>query len=165
MSGTVAVRGETAGGRGGSGCLSRLDSDRCGHFRKAISGLPCACVRQHQRREKRCVSGHQLMLCILTVHLNLSLFILQQTAMARKANKHITWLGFTANVLSLGAYFWIYEFSSCCGEAWRSQSEGLGDRLVGGCQWSSWNLMRIWGLCKYRSTEVVANAADWFNVK
>lgn len=61
-------------------------------------------------QEKRCVLGHQLMLCILTIHLNLSLFILQQTAMAGKVNKQIAWLGLAANVLSLGAVFDFMSF-------------------------------------------------------
>lgn len=60
--------------------------------------------------EKRRVSGHQLILCILTIHLNLRLFISRQPAMARKVNKHIAWLGSAANVFSLGAVFDFMSF-------------------------------------------------------
>lgn len=56
MSGTVAVRGETGEGGGGRGWLSRLDSDRCGHFRglfldssvylrKRVCKCKCVCTR------------------------------------------------------------------------------------------------------------------------
>lgn len=43
------------------------------------------------------------MLCIVTVHLNPSLFILKQIAMAGKTSKHIALLGLAANVFLLKA--------------------------------------------------------------
>lgn len=43
------------------------------------------------------------MLCILTVHLNLCLFILRQIATARKVNKHTALLGLATYVFLLEA--------------------------------------------------------------
>lgn len=55
MSGTVAVRGETGEGGGGSGCLSRLDSDRCGHFRRLFLDSVCMCEKARTGGISLCV--------------------------------------------------------------------------------------------------------------
>lgn len=55
VSGTVAVRDETGQGGGGSGCLSRLDSDRCGHFRRLFLDSGWMCEKAGVRGKSVCV--------------------------------------------------------------------------------------------------------------
>lgn len=151
MSGTVAVRGETGVGGGGSGCLSRLDSDRCGHFRRLFLDS-CVYVWESETQRKCvcvCMWGHQLMLCILTVHLNLSLFILRQIAMAGKVNKRMAWLGLAADVFLLKAV-WFYEFFPSLWRSLRKSMRGFRQSLG---EWFSGNLIGAWRLCTNTCTE------------
>lgn len=109
-----------------------------------------------------CVWGKQLMLCILTVHLNPSLFILRQIAMAREVNKHAVWLALAADVFQLKAV-WFYEFLSHCGGARGSWSGGLGQSLR---EWFSGNLIRLWRLYTHTRTvgRFAASAMNRLNV-
>lgn len=66
-------------------------------FYRAISGLLC---------EKARGKSYQLMFCILTVHLNLSL----RQQIAGKVNKRIAWLGLAACVFSLKAIWFLRVF-------------------------------------------------------
>lgn len=116
---------------GNSRLLRRPNSDRCGHFEQLFLDYGSMCEKYKNRDIWACVWGKQLMLCILTVHLNPSLFILRQIAMAREVNKHAVWLALAADVFQLKAV-WFYEFLSHCGGAWGSWSGGLGNHWGSG---------------------------------
>lgn len=136
MSGTVAVRSATEEGRGGSGCLSRLDSDGCGHFRRLFL---YAYVW-----EKVGVWGHRLMLC--------SDCSPQWKSSCSRANsrgrksKHIAWLSWQTEWFCWSP-FWLFLFLV------ERPEDVAGSLVIGPGEWFSQSWTGTWRLCKRTSTE------------
>lgn len=148
MSGTVAVSGETGVGGGGSGCLSRLDSDRCGHFRGLFLD---SCVYVWESETKReCVCVRALANALYSDCSPQSKSIYSQAnSHGRESKQTHCLIRFGSRCVFAQGRLILWVFPSL----WSSPAKLMRRfrRSLG--EWFSGNRMGTWRLCKRTCTE------------